>query len=112
MATITQAQYRAACAKAMSEDELLAQVRALATTLGWLGYHTHRSDRSDPGFPDLTLVKAGRLVFAELKTQKGKATLAQTEWLCALKQSAADVYLWRPEHLINGSIEAILRGRQ
>jgi hypothetical protein len=106
---ITAAEYQAVIAKAMSEDNLLADIQALATALGWLTYHTHRSDRSEKGFPDLCLVKAGRLVFAELKTQKGKTTQPQDAWLLRLEASAAEVYLWRPIDLLNGSIEKTLR---
>jgi hypothetical protein len=106
---ITVAEYQAVMAKTMPEKALLNQVRALATALGFLIYHTHRSDRSEPGFPDLTLVKAGRLIFAELKTQKGKTTQPQDAWLMRLEASTAEVYLWRPIDLLNGSIEATLR---
>ena len=108
--TITATDYLAALAKTMTENALLNQVRALAHALGWLGYHTHRSDRSEPGYPDLTLVKGGRLIFTELKTEKGKPTFAQSEWLHALAFAASvEVYVWRPTDLLNGSIEATLR---
>lgn len=122
--------YRRAQARAMTEAQLLAAVwgtpRApgIARVRGWLGYHTHRSDRSDPGFPDLALVRGGLLVFAELKTHKGKPTAPQREWLDALetvRYSAGDydgldapfepvrVYLWRPIDLLDGTIAAVLR---
>lgn len=107
--TITATDYLAALAKTMTENALLNQVRALASALGWLAYHTHRSDRSEPGYPDLTLVKGGRLIFAELKTEKGKTTPAQQAWLAALEASTAEVYLWRPHQLLDGRIETILR---
>jgi hypothetical protein len=105
----TTAEYQAQLAKTMTEQALLNQVRALAHALGWLGYHTHRSDRSEPGYPDLCFVKGGRLIFAELKTEKGKTTPAQKAWLAALETSTAEVYLWRPTQLLDGSIEATLR---
>lgn len=108
--TITAVEYRAQLAKTMSEAALLNQVRALANTFGWLAYHTHRSDRSEPGFPDLCLVRRGRLLFAELKTEKGKPTGHQTVWLEALSLTPADVHLWRPTHLLNGTIAATLKG--
>lgn len=107
--TITATDYMAALAKTMTENALLNQIRALAHALGWLGYHTHRSDRSEPGYPDLTLVKGDRLIFAELKTERGKTTGPQELWLAALTQAGAEVHLWRPIRLLDGTIERILR---
>jgi hypothetical protein len=107
--TITTTDYLTALAKTMTEVALLNQVRALAHALGWLAYHTHRSDRSEPGYPDLTLVKGGRLIFAELKTERGKTTGPQELWLQALTQAGAEVHLWRPTRLLDGTIETILR---
>ena len=105
----TVVEHRAQLAKTMPEKALLNQVRALAHALGWLAYHTHRSDRSEPGYPDLTLVRGGRLIFAELKTEKGKTTGPQDAWLAALETSTAEVYLWRPTQLLDGTIETTLR---
>ena len=35
---------------------------------------TLRIPRNDPGFPDLVMVRAGRVVWAELKSERGKPT--------------------------------------
>jgi VRR-NUC domain. len=105
----TTAEYQAQLARLMPEQALLNQVRALAHALGWLAYHTHRSERSEPGFPDLTLVKGDRLIFAELKTERGKTTGPQELWLAALTQAGAEVHLWRPTRLLDGTIETIPR---
>lgn len=91
----------------MTENQLLAAVRQLIKLNGLLGYHTHRSDRSEPGFPDLTILHAasGRLAFAELKTDKGRVTPAQRTWLDGLARTAGVlVYLWRPADLLDGTI--------
>jgi hypothetical protein len=48
------------------------------------------------GFPDLVLVKGNRLVFAELKREKGKVTEAQKVWLKRLEATGAECYIWRP----------------
>lgn len=80
----------------MREAELLEKVRALAKTLNVAVYHTHRSDRSEPGFPDLCLV-GERVMFRELKSATGKATAAQVWWLQILAESGVDAGLWRPE---------------
>ena len=73
--------------------------------------HTHGSRRSQPGFPDLTMVRGGELIFAELKTdsQKSVETDEQKAWLADLREVAAvvwgnipigapvlQVFLWRP----------------
>ena len=58
----------------MTEKELQAAVVELAGYLKWRCYHTYDSRRSNAGFPDLTMVRYGRLIFAELKSEKGKAT--------------------------------------
>jgi len=94
-------------AAVLAEAGLLEHLRALARRHGWLVYHTHDSRRSEPGFPDLVLVKpasaqaAGRLIFAEVKTAQGKLTVEQMQWLEVLRHSAAgvEVYCWRPQDL-------------
>ena len=64
-------------------------------------YHTHRSDRSTKGFPDLVLVSRGRgrLIFAELKRQTTELTDEQVAWCDDLDAVGAEVYVWRPEDL-------------
>lgn len=60
------------------------------------------------GWPDLTLVKGDRLIFAELKSAKGRLTLEQVNWLEALGVPA-ESYVWRPTDWTEGTIEAVLR---
>ena len=60
---------------AVSERDFQRQVIELAETMGWeLIYHTHDSRRSREGFPDLIMVRDGRLLALELKTETGRAT--------------------------------------
>lgn len=91
-------------ARAMSEVELLGHVRTLARGLSWLCYHTHRSDRSEPGFPDLVLIKSGRMLVRELKREGGRTTAAQDAWLTAYAACGVDTGIWTPTDLVNGSI--------
>ena len=85
---------------AQPEKWLLAQVRALARLHGWLCYHTHRSERSEAGFPDVVLLKAPRLILAELKRDGETPTIEQQAWLDALATVPdIETYLWRPSDL-------------
>ena len=63
--------------------------------------------------PDLCLVRGRRLIFAELKTEKGRLTPAQEAWLEAFKalRSTApiEVYVWRPADWFGGTIDRILK---
>jgi hypothetical protein len=80
----------------ITEKQFTQQVIELAQLFGWRVYHTWLSVKSASGFPDLCLVRGNRLIFAELKSDRGVLTSAQKEWLEALKQTSAEVYLWRP----------------
>ena len=95
----------------MRERAFQAAVIELAELQGWRVYHTHDSRRSRPGFPDLTMVRHGELVFAELKTDspQSRPTAAQNLWLSDLghvadlveenisaRPSLVRVFLWRP----------------
>jgi hypothetical protein len=95
----------------MTETQLQNYIIELAGALGYRHYHPYDSRKSQPGFPDLTLVKGTRLIFAELKSAKGTTSPEQIEWLAALRGTSAEVYLWRPCDWVDGSIEKVLLGR-
>lgn len=79
------------------EKDFLALVREAAGWCGWKAYHTHDSQRSEPGFPDLVLVRPPAVVFAELKSTHGRLTRPQQTWLDALSQCQdVEACLWRP----------------
>ena len=80
----------------ITEKDFLQQVKDLALLCGWRSYHTWGSFHSPSGFPDLVLVRSDRLIFAELKSDKGKVSPDQTAWQEALAGTGNDVYLWRP----------------
>ena len=78
------------------------QVRSLARDLGWLEMHPYRSDRSTPGYPDLTLARAPWVITAELKLddKRSKLSPAQEVWKYELEQCDKHEYhLWRPSNL-------------
>jgi hypothetical protein len=62
------------------------------------------------GWPDLTLVRGEQLIFAELKSDRGRLTDQQQVWLEVLGK-VAEVYEWRPCDWASGAIETVLRGR-
>ena len=96
----------------LSETDFQNTIIEVAELHRWLVYHTHDSRRSAPGFPDLTMVRDGMLIFAELKTEKGKLTEDQAQWIAELdnvrlRTGATRVFLWRPSDW--KEIEEVLR---
>lgn len=99
-----------ACVEALapSERQFQAAVLEYAELVGWRCYHTRASRRSRAGFPDLTMVRCDRLVFAELKTNRGRVPTEQAAWLDALARcGAVETDLWRP--IDWSTIERVLR---
>lgn len=90
----------------MTEDDLLDFVMDAAAARGWLVHHCRpaRSGQGwrtpiqgDTGFPDLVLVHPRRgVIFAELKSERGREREDQTIWGDALIEVRAEYYVWRP----------------
>jgi hypothetical protein len=95
----------------MSEAALQEAVIECARLLNWMAYHTHDSRRSERGFPDLCLARArdGRVLFAELKVGRNKASVAQELWLRTLGAGEVEVYLWYERDWLSGEIERTLK---
>jgi hypothetical protein len=91
----------------MNESDFLRLIIDLAHVHGWKVAHFRAGMRADgqyrtsvqgdgAGFPDLVLVRE-RVIFAELKTDKGKfLSELQASWTLALNTAAQEVYVWRP----------------
>lgn len=79
----------------LTEREFQQQVVTLAWQLGWWVYHTHDSRRSQSGFPDLVLIR-NRVVYAEIKTERGRVTPNQQDVLRRLRDAGQETYVWRP----------------
>jgi hypothetical protein len=112
------------------ESGFQAQVLEIATLYGWLSFHDYDSRRSTPGFPDLVLVRAPELIFAELKTERGRVSDDQARWVGALSELtreletvlaaataagansslAVDTYVWRPSDF-DDILARLSRGR-
>jgi len=112
--------YRRATANAMGEKGpggLQEKVTELLLGLGWLTFHDTDSRLNPAGFLDVCATRDGYLLFAELKTSKGRVTDEQREWLERLDLVASRapnvlVHVWRPIDLMDGTIERVLRGRR
>jgi 5-methylcytosine-specific restriction endonuclease McrA len=101
---------RAARRLDLTEAEFQRQVVELAQLTGWWVYHTHDSRQSNAGFPDLVLIRHGRVVFAELKSRRGKVRPEQQHVLDLLGTVAAvETFLWRPADW--DQVEAVLRSK-
>lgn len=97
-----------------SEAQFQSAVISIARDWGWLVHHTrpaiNRSGKwSTPiqghrGFPDLVLAhEKGGVILAELKTEHGRVSTDQRDWIEALNlgflQRDPYVALWRPSDM-------------
>lgn len=94
----------------MTEQTFTNELLKWAKTYRWLVFHVrnsgaggHTQVQGERGFPDLVLVRDGRLIVAELKTAKagtkaGEPKPEQTIWLEAFRRVGAEVHVWRPEN--------------
>lgn len=95
----------------MNEAQWQAQVIQLARLYRWHVHHCRPAMRAsgqwstpiqgDPGFPDLVLAKAGRVIFAELKIDDPHSTLGpeQAAWRDVLTGDGVEWFCWRPRQL-------------
>ena len=99
----------------MTERQLSKAVVELAERLGWRVFtisHTKAAglrSHTGLGYPDLTMVRRGRLMFVELKAEKGRMRPGQEEWLQDLRAAGAWTHVWRPEDWRSGHVETWLR---
>ncbi len=104
----------------MSEAELLAAVLEAAAILGWRCFHarpartahgwrTAGQGNGAAGFPDLILVRRGRVLAVELKAAKGRLSDAQELWLAAFEQAGVETRVWRPDDWLAGVVDRVLR---
>ena len=75
----------------------MAEVLNLLSLRRWRCYHTFDSRRSAPGFPDIIAVRGRRMLAIEVKTEAGKVTDEQLEWLRAFAEvPGVDAFILRP----------------
>ena len=123
MTTITTDQYRALVARRMPERDLQSLVVSRATAHGWHVWHdnatNHRAAcrqcgapvsqaRNRKGLPDLLMVR-DRVVWAELKTERGTCTPEQRAFLDQLQAAGQEVHVLRPSDI--GRLDDLLAVR-
>jgi hypothetical protein len=89
----------------ISEEDFQKAVTDTLTAFGWRWCH-FRPGRTqsgwktalsgEKGFPDIVAVRRDRVLFIELKTEKGRLSEEQERWLSALGLAGAAVHCWRP----------------
>ena len=95
----------------IKEEDFFRQILDLAYIFGWRVAH-FRPARTKygwrtavagdgQGFPDCVMVRRGIVLFAELKSEKGKLSEKQDEWMNDLKgvadnSSGVMAFIWRP----------------
>lgn len=94
----------------ISEKDFAQTVVETAEALGWTVWRTWRSDHSPSGEPDLRMAHPvlRRVIWAELKSYKGRLTAAQQQSIETLMAAGATVFIWRPTDW--EEIESILSG--
>lgn len=108
----------------MTEAQLQHAVIECAHTFGWRVAHFRPAmtakgwrtpvEADGKGFPDLVLVRRGRLIFAELKSDKGRLSDEQNLWFDTLlpvirNNPTVHALVWRPKDWLSGEIEQTLR---
>ena len=76
------------------EDDLQGRLVETGRLCGWLVYHTHNSKHSAAGFPDLVMVRDGKLLAIEVKRglfevasmARSDSGKAQLDWVVAMHQ--------------------------
>lgn len=104
----------------MTEAQLQTAVIECARLLGWRVAHFRPGmnqrgrwmtavQGDGAGFPDLVMARRGRLIFAELKAEKGRMSAEQDAWMEALRVPGVTVAVFFPRDWESGAIESCLR---
>lgn len=104
----------------MTEKDFTALVIDAAHALGWRCSHFRPAQTAQgwrttvqgdgKGYPDITAVHPRHgVIFAELKTDKGRLSPEQVEWVSALSRAGARIYVWRPS-CFDSEVLPVLKG--
>ena len=82
--------------KVTTERDFARQVIDLAHLYQWRVHRNWTELHSPKGWPDLVLCRPPRLLFVELKSEKGRTTPEQESWLADLQACGQYTCVWRP----------------
>ena len=95
----------------LTEEEFQRMVIEVAYAYKWMVAHFRKArtlkgwvtpvQADGKGWPDLVLVRPPRIIFSELKSEKGKLTPEQQNWMTLLKECQRVITL-EPLELENG----------
>lgn len=106
----------------ISERAFQSQVVRYARLMGWRVWHDNATNapklcrsckqplklpRNEAGLVDLILLRRPRVVWAELKSERGKVSPEQASFIAELRAAHQEVYLWRPSDW--QEVERVLR---
>lgn len=93
----------------MKESAYAKQIEYLLELGGWRWCHYEPAVRQsgawatplrgDKGEPDYRAVRAGRLIFVEIKGDGGRLSAFQKEWIADLLAAGIETYVWHPEDI-------------
>lgn len=93
----------------MTEKELQSAIVDVLDAYGWRFAHFRPAQAQSGnwmtamqghiGYPDITAVKGVKILFIELKSEKGKVRPEQDDWLTDLADAYLGVHLVRPSNL-------------
>lgn len=78
-----------------------------ATALGWWVYHPFLSKFSQRGWPDLSMIRGERVLYAELKPDDRTITEEQAKVITMLRAAGQEVHIWRPATGEDAILEAL-----
>jgi len=83
--------------RALSEREWQAELVRTAEAAGWWCWHDADSRRNKAGLPDLIAIRGPRLLFIEVKAERGTLRPAQVEFFNRLRGvTGVEFYVFRP----------------
>lgn len=86
-------------------DSLEANLRRLMKYYHLYGFHARSAIGSEAGWPDWVIIGPTGILFRELKSQRGELTVEQRRVGSKLAKVGQDWAVWRPQHLLDGTIE-------
>lgn len=88
------------------ESDILRQCRDCLRLRGWLVYRMQQGLGAHRGFPDLVAVRAGQVLFIEVKTPRGRLSRYQEQFRDEITEQGCTYLVVRSVEDIIGALEA------